>query len=300
MTESFVVIANQYPWLFYSFVVIASLCIGSFLNVVIIRIPMMMERQWQAHCQEIKRENVSGDVVDVKEKTDKSYNIATPRSHCQHCGYSLKIWENIPLISFIFLRGKCAACGGAISLRYPFVELLTTIMTVFVVWHFGLSMQMVAALLLTWVLIALSLIDYDTQLLPDSMTLPLVWLGLLVNISATFTVLSSAVLGAVIGYLSLWSIYYIFKYFTGKEGLGFGDFKLLAALGAWFGWQQLAIIIFLSSFAGAIIGILLILLGKQTASKPIPFGPYLALAGWVSMIWGENIVEFYLNVAGLS
>ncbi len=300
MPESFILIANQYPWFFYSFVVLAGLCIGSFLNVVIVRIPVMMERQWQAHCQEIKRENVAGDTGDDKEKTAKPYNIATPRSHCQHCGYSLRVWENIPLISFILLRGKCSACGVGISLRYPAVELLTAIMTVFVVWHFALSVQMVAALLLTWVLIVLSFIDYDTQLLPDSITLPLLWLGLIVNISATFTVLSSAVLGAIIGYLSLWSIYYIFKYFTGKEGLGFGDFKLLAALGAWFGWQQLAIIIFLSSFVGAMIGILLILLGKQAASKPIPFGPYLALAGWVSMIWGENMVEFYLNVAGLS
>jgi len=301
MIESFATIADQYPLIFYTLIAIGSLCIGSFLNVVIIRLPIMMENQWQDHLREIKQDKSSNNSSEGRrEKSEKPFNIAIPRSHCHHCGHRLTIGENLPVISYILLRGKCSACNKHISLRYPIVELITGIVSIFIVWYFGLTLQAASALVLTWALMALSLIDYDTQLLPDSITLPLLWLGLIVNISATFTPLNSAVLGAIMGYLSLWFIFHIFKHFTGKEGLGYGDFKLLAALGAWLGWQQLAIIIFLSSFVGAIIGIVLIFMGKQAANKPIPFGPYLALAGWTSLLWGEKIIDSYLHMAGLS
>lgn len=262
------------------------LCIGSFLNVVIHRLPKMMECEWQAQCADLRGETLS---------TAEALTLARPRSRCPACAHPITALENIPLISYFFLRGKCSSCGTGISARYPLIEAFTGLASAYAVWHFGPTLQAAGALLLVWSLIALAAIDFDTQLLPDDITLPLLWLGLLFNLSGTFTSLSSAVIGAMAGYLSLWSIFWLFKLATGKEGMGYGDFKLLAALGAWLGWTMLPTIILLSSLVGAVVGISLIVFTKHGRNVPIPFGPYLAAAGAIALLWGGQLNQTYLG-----
>ena len=262
------------------------LMVGSFLNVVIHRLPKMMEQDWQCQCAELR-----GEEPPVAEPL----TLAIPRSRCPHCGHQITALENIPILSWLMLRGKCSGCSAPISMRYPVVEAVTGILTAFAAWHFGFGWSAAGAILFVWAMVALTCIDFDTQLLPDSITLPLVWLGLLFNLSGTYTSLSSAVIGAVAGYLSLWSVYWGFKLATGKEGMGFGDFKLLAAIGAWLGWQMLPLTILLSSFVGAIVGIGLIVLAKRGRNVPIPFGPYLAAAGLIALFWGKPLTQIYLG-----
>jgi leader peptidase (prepilin peptidase)/N-methyltransferase len=268
---------------------IIGLCIGSFLNVVIHRLPKMMEREWHEQCAELH-----GNVL----APTPQLNLVKPRSRCPSCGHQITALENIPLISYLFLRGRCAKCGVAISPRYPFVELLTGLVSAVVAWHFGFSWTALGALILVWSLIALAAIDFDTQLLPDSITLPLLWTGLAFNLNGAMTDLSSAVTGAMIGYLALWSVFWAFKLTTGKEGMGYGDFKLLAALGAWLGWQMLPVIVLLSSIVGAIVGIALIVFARHGRNNPIPFGPYLAAAGIIALLWGQELTKTYLGLLG--
>lgn len=265
------------------------LCVGSFLNVVIHRLPKMMEQEWQAQCAELRGE--------TPPTAEAPLSLARPRSRCPHCGHGITALENIPLISYLLiLKGKCSGCGQRISARYPLVELLTGLLSAYTAWHFGPTVQAAGALLLIWSLIALAVIDLDTQLLPDSITLPLLWLGLVFNLGGSFADLPSAVTGAMVGYLALWSVYWLFKLATGKEGMGFGDFKLLAALGAWLGWQMLPAIILLSSVVGAIIGIALIVAARHGRNVPIPFGPYLAAAGAIALFWGNALTQRYLGL----
>jgi leader peptidase (prepilin peptidase)/N-methyltransferase len=263
------------------------LLVGSFLNVVIHRLPKMMERDWHGQCAELRGEDVS---------ESEALSLVKPRSRCPNCGHAITALENIPILSWLVLRGRCSGCNTRISIRYPITEALTGALTAFTAVHFGFGWTAAGAIVLIWCLIALTFIDFDTQLLPDSITLPLLWAGLLINLAGTFTDLQSAVLGAVIGYLSLWSVYWGFKLTTGKEGMGYGDFKLLAALGAWLGWQMLPLVILLSSLVGAVVGIALIVLAKQGRNVPIPFGPYLAAAGFLALFWGKELTQSYLRL----
>lgn len=271
-----------FPWIAFAF----GLAVGSFLNVVIHRLPKMMEHAWQKECAELR-----GEAVPAAER----FNLFVPRSHCPACGHGIRAVENIPLVSYAMLRGRCSACGTHISLRYPIVEFLAAVATAWCALHLGFGLASVAAMVFLWCIIAASFIDFDTQLLPDSITLPLLWLGLLINIPGTFTDLGSAVIGAAAGYLSLWSVYWLFKFATGKEGMGFGDFKLLAAIGAWCGWQTLPFAILSSSFIGAVVGIGLMVFARHRRSVPIPFGPYLGLAGAVALFWGPQLTRYYFN-----
>lgn len=276
---------------FISVIVILGLLVGSFLNVVIHRLPLIMHREWQQQCHEL--------IGSEAPQTD-TLTLSTPRSRCPHCGHAISALENIPVLSYLLLRGRCRGCQASISVRYPLIEALTGLLSAVVAWHFGFSWACFGALLLTWALITLTFIDVDEQLLPDSITLPLLWLGLFFNLFGSFTDLQSAVIGALAGYLSLWLVFHAFRLVTGKEGMGFGDFKLLAALGAWLGWQFLPVIILLSSLVGAVVGISLVLLRQHQRSQPIPFGPYLAAAGWLALVWGETINQGYLRWSGLS
>ena len=273
---------------------ILGLLVGSFLNVVILRVPQMLERQWRAHCAELQANGEGGEA-----EQEAPFNLITPPSHCPRCHHAIKARENIPLLSYLLLRGKCAACGTRIPLRYPLIEAASAVLSAVVIWHFGFSWPGLAALLLTWVLIALSVIDFDHQLLPDNITLPFLWVGLSLNLFSLFTDLRSAVIGALAGYLSLWSVYQLFKWITGKEGMGYGDFKLLALLGAWLGWQYILPIILISSVVGAVTGLALIVLQGRDRHIPIPFGPYLAVAGWIVLLWGEQITSAYLTWMGI-
>jgi leader peptidase (prepilin peptidase)/N-methyltransferase len=277
---------TQAPWLFTAACLVLGLIVGSFLNVVIHRLPKMMEREWRLQCAEL-----DGREVTVTER----YSLVLPPSACPHCGHRIGILENIPLLSYLWLRGRCAECKHPIGIRYPVVEAVTGLLSGYAAWHFGFGWPAAAALVLVWALIALTFIDLDTQLLPDDITLPLLWLGLLVNMGGLFTDLESAVIGAMAGYLALWSVYWLFKLVTGKEGMGYGDFKLLAALGAWLGWKMLPAIILLSSVVGAIVGIALILFARHGRSVPIPFGPYLAGGGLVALFWGQSLTQAYLS-----
>lgn len=272
-----------FPWLCLAI----GLCIGSFLNVVIYRLPKIMEREWQLQCAELRGE---------EPPRQEPFNLALPRSHCPACAHPISALENIPLASYLALRGKCSACGTRISPRYPLIEALSGLSGAYAAWHFGFGPAAISAMLFLWSMIALSFIDFDTQLLPDSITLPLVWAGLLLNLGGTFVDLPSAVIGAAAGYLSLWSVYWGFKLVTGKEGMGFGDFKLLAAIGAWLGWQMLPLVVLGSSFVGAIFGIALMLFAKHGRNVPIPFGPYLAVAGAVALLWGKPLTFAYLKL----
>lgn len=284
-----IMLMEQLPELLYGTVTILGVLIGSFLNVVIYRLPVMMERSWKAECAEC--------FPDAKIAVDEGvFNLVLPHSRCPQCNHLIGASENIPLFSWLFQKGRCKHCSCKISKRYPSIELLTGVMSLAVAVVVPFGWPLFFALIFTWVLISLTFIDFDTMLLPDQLTLPLLWLGLLINISGTFTGLTDAVVGAVCGYMSLWSIYWAFKLITGKEGMGYGDFKLLAALGAWFGWQALPMIILLSSFAGAIIGITMIATSKDKQSRPMPFGPYLAIAGWAYLVYGVEINNLYYSL----
>ena len=272
-----------FPWLCLAL----GLAVGSFLNVVIYRLPKIMERDWQLQCAELR-----GDEPPERE----TFNLAVPRSRCGACGHPISALENIPIASYLALRGKCSACGTHISPRYPLIEALSGLASAFAAWHFGFGLAAFAAMLFLWCMIALAFIDFDTQLLPDSITLPLVWAGLLFNVTGTFVDLRSAVIGAAAGYLSLWCVYWGFRIATGKEGMGFGDFKLLAAIGAWFGWQMLPLVVLASSLVGAIVGVSLMLFAKHGRNVPIPFGPYLAMAGVVALLWGKPLTYAYFKL----
>ena len=279
------------PPLFITVVTVLGLLVGSFLNVVIYRLPLMMEREWRSQCDELNGQNS----VELPPLT-----LSKPRSACPQCQHAIGALENIPIISYVLLGGKCKSCQAPISLRYPVIEALTGLLSGIVAYHFGFDWTCLGALLLTWSLIALTFIDIDHQLLPDNITLPLLWLGISFNLFEQFTTLEASVIGALAGYLSLWLVYQAFKLVTGKEGMGYGDFKLLAALGAWLGWSLLPSIILLSSLVGAVVGISLILVRSHERDIPIPFGPYLAAAGWIALIWGEAIKMAYLSWAGLA
>ena len=263
------------------------LLVGSFLNVVIHRLPLMMERDWQCQCAELRGEDMP---------QGEAFSLVTPRSRCPACGHAISALENIPIVSWLFLRGKCSACHASISVRYPLVEALTGLLTAFAALYFGFEWSALGAFLLIWSLIALTFIDFDTTFLPDAITLPLLWCGLLFNLENIYVDLPSAVIGVMAGYLSLWLVYWGFKLITGKEGMGYGDFKLLAALGAWLGWQKLPMIVLLSSIVGAVVGILLIALAKRGRQVPIPFGPYLATAGTIALFWGDQLTQYYLRL----
>jgi leader peptidase (prepilin peptidase)/N-methyltransferase len=268
------------PSTLIALVALLGLFIGSFLNVVIARLPVMMERDWQAEMAELR-----GEPAAVTER----FNLFTPRSRCPHCMHTISALENIPLVSYLFLRGHCRHCQAAISVRYPLVELLTAALSACVAWRFGVGPVAAGALIFVWIMIALAFIDFDTRLLPDSLTLPLLWMGLIFNLLTGFVPLADAVIGAVAGYLFLWSVYWLFKLVTGKEGMGYGDFKLLAAIGAWLGWQALPLTVVLASVAGALLGISLVAFGFYRRDTPMPFGPFLAIAGLLTLFQGEAL-----------
>jgi leader peptidase (prepilin peptidase)/N-methyltransferase len=280
--------------LYLSIIVILGLLVGSFLNVVIYRLPVMLKRQWKTDCTAFLEQEESKPSITV-DTTYKPFNLVIPRSRCPHCNHQITALENIPVLSYLFLRGRCRECKTPISIRYPLIEILSATLAALVAWKFGVSLQASMAVLLTWGLICLSFIDYDHQYLPDNITLPFLWLGLFLNLNGLFVDLTSAVIGAMAGYLILWLVYQVFKKLTGKEGMGYGDFKLLALLGAWLGWQALPAIILLSTLVGSVIGISLILFKQHDRSHPIPFGPYLAIAGWIALLWGNEINTTYLN-----
>ena len=281
---------SQYHWLYFLLLGLFSLLIGSFLNVLIHRLPIMLERSWRQEYQDYFSSNDNSTV------SAERYNLFLPRSACPHCGHQITAAENIPLLSWLFLKGRCSSCHQPISARYPLVELLCALASIAVALYYPPSWALAGALLLTWVLLALTFIDLDKLLLPDQLTLPLLWIGLLLNLSQQFVPLADAVIGAIAGYMVLWSLYWAFKLLTGKEGMGYGDFKLLAALGAWLGWQSLPLILILSSCVGAVLGITLIVMKQQQQSKPMPFGPYLAIAGWIALLWGNQITNWYLGL----
>jgi len=293
-------------------VFVTSLLVGSFLNVVIHRLPIMMDRAWRRQADEILGASPAG-AVDVtradgdaaRGTTPETYNLVVPRSACPACGAQITAWQNVPVVSYLVLHGRCANCQARISPRYPIVEIVTAVLSALVAWQFGATAFMLAALVFTWALIALTVIDIDHQLLPDGITLPLLWLGLLIAVAAPGGArglpidLKSAVIGAAAGYLSLWLVFHAFRLLTGKEGMGFGDFKLFAALGAWLGWQMLPLVILLAAATGAVVGLALIALRGRDRNVPIPFGPFLAAAGWIALMWGPAITGAYLRASGL-
>jgi leader peptidase (prepilin peptidase)/N-methyltransferase len=301
------------PAFFLSSVILLSLLIGSFLNVVIHRLPIMLDREWREQSTELLASPLPGSsataseqpVVVQKQLKAEPYNLVVPRSACPHCKAPITAMQNVPVISYLVMGGKCANCKAPISVRYPIVELVTAAASAVVAWKFGVHWYTAAALLLTWMLIAMSAIDIDHQILPDNMTLPLVWLGLLLSLFASNTTTlpvdpRTAIIGGVAGYLSLWTVYQLFKLITGKEGMGYGDFKLFAVFGTWLGWKMLPLIILLSAFTGAVVGITLIILRGRDRNIPIPFGPYLAAAGWIALLWGPQLVDGYLHVSGIA
>jgi leader peptidase (prepilin peptidase)/N-methyltransferase len=292
MMQQLSILLNS-PYILSALAGIIGLMVGSFLNVVIYRLPIMMQRNWKKDCMEyleLSQEETPGT---------EPFNLAFPLSHCPNCNAPIKPHQNIPVISYLFLKGKCAQCRTPISARYPVIEAFTAVTSAIVAWHFGYSPQTVFALVLTWSLIALSGIDIDHHLLPDSITLPALWLGLFLSLFALFTDAHSSIIGAIAGYLALWAVYHLFKLVTGKEGMGYGDFKLLALFGAWLGWQSLPVIILLSSLVGSVIGIAMVVLVNRDHRIPIPFGPYLAMAGWIALLWGHDINQLYLTNVGL-
>ncbi len=282
-------------WFYVATLTVLGLLVGSFLNVVIHRLPKMMEADWKQQCMEYLYPDDPA-IAAASVPTPAQYNLVVPRSACPSCGHQITALENIPVVSYLFLRGKCSACKTKISARYPAIEALTGLLTGFVAWKFGVSVAAVCAIGFTWALIALTFIDADTTLLPDDITLPLLWAGLIINVFGVFTTLPTAVFGAVTGYLALWLVFWGFKLATGKEGMGYGDFKLLAAIGAWLGWQMLPQVILLSAAVGAVVGIIgIVLYGREKGAK-IPFGPYLAAAGFIAMIWGAQLNTWYWSL----
>jgi leader peptidase (prepilin peptidase)/N-methyltransferase len=286
--DLFISLFEQHAVLFLGTLFVLGAVVGSFLNVVIYRLPVMMQREWRHDCLEF--------LEQANETETEKFNLSVPRSRCGNCGHQITLLENIPIISYLALGGKCSSCKASISPQYPLVEVFTGIASVIIGWHFGVSMQTLAALFLTWCLIAVSGIDIGHRLLPDSITLPLLWLGILLSLFDVFVSLEDSVIGAMAGYLSLWTVFILFKLVTGKEGMGHGDFKLLAMLGAWLGWMPLFVVILTSSLVGAIVGISMILLNKTERGTQIPFGPYLAAAGWITLLWGNELMHFYTSL----
>jgi leader peptidase (prepilin peptidase)/N-methyltransferase len=281
---------EEAPALLYTAVAVLGLVMGSFLNVVIHRLPVILRNTWSRQCRELLDPEYKEEIT-----AEQPYNLLKPASHCPACGHRIRAYENIPVASYLFLRGRCAACHARISLRYPLVETCTAILSLVTAMHFGGTGQTMAALAFTWVMIPLCVIDYDTQLLPDCLTLPLLWAGLGLSLAGIFVDSQTSIIGAISGYLCLWAVYHIFKLATGREGMGYGDFKLLAAIGAWVGWQALPVVILFSSVVGATTGIFLILVKGRQRGQPIPFGPFLASAGWISLLWGQDILDIYLR-----
>lgn len=272
---------------------IIGLLVGSFLNVVIYRLPVMMNRAWRRECHEFL------EIEDKANGQQETFNLMLPHSRCPKCNSAITPLQNIPVFSYLLLKGKCAKCHTPISLRYPAIEMLTGLASAAVVWHFGFHITSLYALFLTWSLIALSFIDIDHQLLPDAIVLPLLWFGLFLSLFPYFADSDASIIGAICGYLSLWLVFQLFKLLTGKEGMGYGDFKLLALFGAWLGWQYLPMIILLSSVVGTVIGVTMIVFSRHDRNTPIPFGPYIATAGWIALLWGDKINQLYLNAIGL-
>ena len=282
------------PVLYLSIITVLGLLVGSFLNVVIYRLPVILKRQWKTDCLSfLSQENEPAP--DSTTSNEQPLNLIVPRSRCPHCGHLITALENVPVLSFLLLGGRCRECKTPISVRYPLIEILSASLAVLVAWKYGFSYQAAMGIVLSWALISLSFIDYDHQYLPDNITLPFLWLGLFLNLNNLYVDLASAVLGAIMGYLVLWLVYQVFKIVTGKEGMGYGDFKLLAMLGAWLGWQALPAIILISTLVGSIIGVSLIVFKQHNRNHPIPFGPYLAIAGWIVLLWGNEINNAYLN-----
>jgi leader peptidase (prepilin peptidase)/N-methyltransferase len=290
MFEQTLVFFQQSPSAFNIFIVLFSLIIGSFLNVVIYRIPKMMHNTWYLEC----REFLADEVKDIPAQKITELTLSKPDSTCPKCQHKIRFYENIPVISWLFLQGKCSQCKNSISVRYPLVETTTALLSLVIANQYGVTFETLLLLILTWGLICLTLIDFDHMLLPDQIVMPLLWLGLLVNVNNTFVPLNEAVIGAAVGYMSLFSVFWLFKLVTGKEGMGYGDFKLFALFGAWLGWQLLPILILMASVVGAIIGISLMLFKNHQREQAIPFGPYLAIAGWITLLWGDGIWSWYL------
>jgi len=291
LLDLFISFFEQQQVLYLGTLFVVGAVVGSFLNVVIYRLPVMMQREWRHDCLEF--------LEQPADPTSEKFNLNTPRSRCGNCGHQITALENVPMISYLVLGGKCSDCKAGISLQYPLVELFTAIISVVVGWHFGVSLQAIAALFLSWCLIAASGIDIGHKLLPDSITLPLLWLGILLSLFDVFVSLEASVIGVIAGYMSLWTVFMLFKVVTGKEGMGYGDFKLLAMLGAWLGWKPLLVVILTSSLVGAVVGITMITLKKTERSTQIPFGPYLAAAGWITLIWGNELMHLYFSLFGL-
>ena len=290
MFEQTLVFFHQSPTAFNIFIVILSLIIGSFLNVVIYRLPKMMHNNWYLEC----REFLADEVKDIPPIKITELSLSKPDSTCPKCQHKIRFYENIPVISWLFLKGKCSQCKNSISIRYPLVEATTALLSLVIAIQYGVTVETLLLLILTWGLVCLTLIDFDHMLLPDQIVMPLLWLGLLVNVTGTFVPLSDAVIGAAVGYMSLFSVFWLFKLLTGKEGMGYGDFKLFALFGAWLGWQLLPILILMASVVGAIVGISLMLFKNHTREQAIPFGPYLAIAGWITLLWGDGIWSWYI------
>ncbi|MCP4472940.1 MAG: prepilin peptidase [Gammaproteobacteria bacterium] len=288
MFTQFISQFEQYPALYLGTLFVFGSLLGSFLNVVIYRLPVMMQREWRNDCLEFLEQPSDND--------DARFNLSVPRSRCGDCGHQITALENIPIASYLVLGGKCSSCKASISPQYPLVEFFTATVSLIVGWHFGVTLQAMAALVLTWSLIAASGIDIGHKLLPDNITLPLLWLGILLSLFDVFVSLEDSVIGVMAGYMSLWSVFMLFKLITGKEGMGYGDFKLLAMLGAWLGWKPLFVVILTSSLVGAVVGISMIVLKKTERGTQIPFGPYLAAAGWMTLLWGDELMGFYATL----
>jgi len=294
---AYIELLQHYPVLFIVIVLILGLLIGSFLNVVILRLPVMLHRQWHTDCLEYLTEHHPQQLhrEHIGQENLSPLNLITPGSRCPACGHAIRAWENIPVISYLMLGGRCSRCKTPISVRYPLIELVSGVLATVTAWQFGVTAEAIAAIILTWALICLTMIDYDHLYLPDTIVLPLLWAGLFLNSQHLFTDVYSALYGAIAGYLVLWIVFQLFKLLTKKEGMGYGDFKLLAMLGAWLGWQMLPAIILLSSLVGSVVGVSLIIFNKHSRGKPIPFGPYLAAAGWIALLWGTELNNAYLD-----
>ncbi len=295
--QSIIEVMQSQLWFYLTTVGLVSLCVGSFLNVVIYRLPLMMQREWQSECRLLLEDELNTNQAKPK-NTSEHFNLVKPNSTCPKCKTAIKPWQNIPIISWLILKGKCASCSNPISIRYPAIEAITALLSLVVAYTFGATEQALLYIVITWALVALTFIDIDHMLLPDQLTLPLVWLALIAAVAGITITPSDAIMGAAFGYLSLWSVFWLFKLLTGKEGMGYGDFKLLALFGALLGWQSLLTIILLSSVVGAIIGIALLSIQGKDKATPIPFGPYLAIAGWITLLWGNQLQSAYFNLIG--
>ena len=300
--QSIIEVMQSQLWFYLTTIGLVSLCVGSFLNVVIYRLPLMIQREWQGECRLLLESELKSNKANTNEPfssgLNSTFNLVKPNSTCPKCKTAIKAWQNIPVVSWLFLKGKCASCSNSISARYPIVEAITALLSLVVAYKLGATEQALLYIAITWALVALTFIDIDHMLLPDQITLPLVWLALIAAVLGYTVTPADAIIGAACGYLSLWSVFWLFKLLTGKEGMGYGDFKLLAVFGALLGWQSLLTIVLLSSVVGAIIGIALLTIQGKDKATPIPFGPYLAIAGWITMLWGEQLQANYFNLIG--